>query len=819
MAVSYIAPTAQGAADGTSASNAWGFASLTSAESQAGDGGTVYFVDGTYSIVGGIHWNNYDRDITYQSLNPQGAFLLGALGTVGKRFDIGKSASFTTAIKGFKVENLYYILRSTLQMESVSQVDTVSPTNWQYGLMYSLVGAPHKISYCSFAINYSAAGNDEFIAASWTAQSKFINCSFYLHLDNPATNIVGVPSMKWESCIFASNGIGTIASSAVRIADCSNCCLFNFYHTSGGTNNIFTNPFFVAGATGNLRLRPSSPCIGAGSGDLPPAGVAGDYYFAVLQQGIGDGSDADNAEAFSPANLATAEAAANSLSTIYFLPGTYTLGAALTFNATTAPGLTYQSTEPNKAILDCSVVLRAFYFNQTATLKDFSTKNCWFSVLTEYTTVTFVGLQHEQTFATNYGAPFNSLFHSYGGAPNSKALILKECSFALEFSGTAILIKMSGHTFSAENCAFHAKASSVSAGGITTSGTSAFWTVKNTIFTSDNSSAFGLSLAALSTSSCFYQFGSNNTSGGTNNIFVDPQFVGASTGNFTLRPTSPCIGASSGTSTSSFVYIRPGTGTATTAPGTLADPYYYSELATAETAAGSGGTILFTDGSYDSASNISTSTTLGITYQSVNPLEAIINNTNSSTNAAFVISNCTDTTNAPGFKDLKFIDCGIQHYGPIFTFANSFKVEGCHFKYESRNFQGTGFFYNGNNRIDRIYNNFFEAVTPLGGTNWLYSNTNTDFKGNTVFLNASTGTYGIGAAMSGAKNNIFYATDAATIAAYNIAINGSNNLFYQWGTGQSGGTDNIIGQDPLFVDIANRNIQLRPSSPCIGKGT
>ena len=41
------------------------------------------------------------------------------------------------------------------------------------------------------------------------------------------------------------------------------------------------------------------------------------------------------------------------------------------------------------------------------------------------------------------------------------------------------------------------------------------------------------------------------------------------------------------------VYIKPGTGSGS---GTLAAPYFFSELGTAETAAGNDGKILFTDG-------------------------------------------------------------------------------------------------------------------------------------------------------------------------------------------------------------------------------
>jgi hypothetical protein len=51
-----------------------------------------------------------------------------------------------------------------------------------------------------------------------------------------------------------------------------NCCINNMGAvndegggTGDGTNNIFADPQFVDFATGDLRLRPSSPCIGAGT--------------------------------------------------------------------------------------------------------------------------------------------------------------------------------------------------------------------------------------------------------------------------------------------------------------------------------------------------------------------------------------------------------------------------------------------------------------------------------------------------------------------------------------------------------------------------
>jgi hypothetical protein len=76
MATVYIAPTAQGSADGTSAANAYAYSSLDSAESDAQDGGTILFTDGTYTIASGTwdpgsHNNNLQefkqtRSYTYK---------------------------------------------------------------------------------------------------------------------------------------------------------------------------------------------------------------------------------------------------------------------------------------------------------------------------------------------------------------------------------------------------------------------------------------------------------------------------------------------------------------------------------------------------------------------------------------------------------------------------------------------------------------------------------------------------------------------------------------------------------------------------------
>ena len=72
-------------------------------------------------------------------------------------------------------------------------------------------------------------------------------------------------------------------------------------------------------------------------------------------------------------------------------------------------------------------------------------------------------------------------------------------------------------------------------------------TLKNNIWYLDDSTKWATTgdgvFADDSSNSCFYQMGSGNTSGGTNNIFQDPQFVDSANADYRLRPNSPCIGA------------------------------------------------------------------------------------------------------------------------------------------------------------------------------------------------------------------------------------------------------------------------------------
>ena len=280
------------------------------------------------------------------------------------------------------------------------------------------------------------------------------------------------------------------------------------------------------------------------------------------------------------------------------------------------------------------------------------------------------------------------------------------------------------------------------------------------------------------------------------------------------------------------VYIKPGTGTGT---GTASDPYFYSQLTTAETAAGAGGTILFTDGDY-SLTGTTTWDGVGtsgndITYKSLNLKKAVIKSSVGGTLRTLNIGTGSANTSSINVKNFKFIDINFYMKNPgevsgnLITTSTAVVLPGINgFLRSTANATSLSTFINNAISFEYASGSTFERdVSSLS-----------EFSGNTIYISGLSGktadqltwTYSAARDLRSCpivKNNIFASDDTTggVINTQNSYASSLNNCcFFQFddSLNGSGGTGNVFA-DPQFVDAANDDLRLRPSSPCINAGT
>lgn len=259
MATVYISPTGGAVTqDGTTPDTAYAIGSLATAENDAGSGGTIYFLDGTYNNVGaGMNTDG----VTYQSLNLHKAVITGT------QFTISGSSSISVTIKNFKVQ--------TNDRTDIWGTSTVvdgcffDVGNYNYGIYFRSAIAKFSNNIyihnnISGAYSFGTIGScSEF--SSNTVFLKGLNGRSPGSVGNLGSNLNG--SQTFKNNIFATDDTANNVVSLSWSQYGTNCCFHQFgsSNTSGGTNNVFSDPLFVDSTNGDYRLRPTSPCINAGT--------------------------------------------------------------------------------------------------------------------------------------------------------------------------------------------------------------------------------------------------------------------------------------------------------------------------------------------------------------------------------------------------------------------------------------------------------------------------------------------------------------------------------------------------------------------------
>ena len=266
MADSYVAPTAQGSGNGTSADNAYAFSSLSSAETDAGSGGIVYFVDGTYTISSGTT-NLTSPGITYKSLTRHGAKLTTLNLTGGHTIYFGQTSATGSSITidGLALENLrigiYTHVKPTIQFCKLT-----SNADLDMGEYIFYNGGSAGYNFHDNSVSVSFDGSNAVVLFYQSTSASLERNSFYFGLTNLGNSLhASLPTSGMKNNIWMTDDA---SASSLSVASASSySCFFQAgsSNTSGGSNNIFVDPQFVDPANDDLRLRPSSPCINAGT--------------------------------------------------------------------------------------------------------------------------------------------------------------------------------------------------------------------------------------------------------------------------------------------------------------------------------------------------------------------------------------------------------------------------------------------------------------------------------------------------------------------------------------------------------------------------
>jgi len=260
-----------------------------------------------------------------------------------------------------------------------------------------------------------------------------------------------------------------------------------------------------------------------------------------------------------------------------------------------------------------------------------------------------------------------------------------------------------------------------------------------------------------------------------------------------------------------------------TADGSYVDPYDFSSLATQESASSSGDVFIFKDGTYVITANLTLGAD-GVTYEAETTGDVTFN-----FNSQYSLSLGDSANTYPGFTLKGIVFDNINGIMLTRIIDNDLLIaEDCQFKGMSSGYRciiGDTAGSDGGYGLNAVFRRcVFVGTSSANEVRFFrYRLINVSF--NLTLENCSVLLYGQGGMFETGtpgikivKNSILYADNSSSQFG-GISLTENNNCYYNLIGKSANPANGIIVADPQFVDVANGDLRLRPTSPCIGAGT
>lgn len=243
----------------------------------ASDGGVIAIKDGTHNVT----QITMPKSLTFVGESTNGAILQTSGTTYGASIN-ARNLGYAITLETLKIENSgsnnsYGLIHGGNTVDATVTVtnciigmtaDHLTSASLVFGVFNFSNSANDPALVCTDTVIFAGAtGTNGFGCYIMPKTLDMQRCTIYVHstsASNRFTSSVG----QLTSSTLKNNilyGAGNSETLNFTPTTASNNCYYNTGISSGNGGTVFADPQFVDAANGDLRLRPSSPCIGAGT--------------------------------------------------------------------------------------------------------------------------------------------------------------------------------------------------------------------------------------------------------------------------------------------------------------------------------------------------------------------------------------------------------------------------------------------------------------------------------------------------------------------------------------------------------------------------